>query len=165
MVLTIVADIVIAKHHIDILAALVLDEKVREGGAVWDELPRSAGPRNYGLTILTCALIPGAEMVYRPSASGFGASHPGPIAAASATAATKRRESLISTYTDWFGDVPKARTQVGTKKLGLPLLLPVPGRMVTFYTPLSFSARQLCARSYPSPWILWFAYSPDTTPD
>jgi hypothetical protein len=100
MVLTVVVDIVIAEHHIDILAVLVLDKEVCQSRAIGDELRRSATYRSSRTDDLTCALMPGAEIVYRPSSSGPGASHPGPIAAASATAATKSSESLIFTWTD-----------------------------------------------------------------
>jgi hypothetical protein len=100
MVLTVVADIVIAEHHVNVLAVLVLDKEVGQSRAVRDELLKSAWYEGSRTNDLTCALMPGAEIVYRPSSSGPGASHPGPIAAASATAAAKSSESLIFTWTD-----------------------------------------------------------------
>jgi hypothetical protein len=99
--LTVVVHIVVAEDHVNVVAVLVLDVQVRQGGAVGDELWRLVQvDAFYPCLSPTCALMPSAEIVYRPSSPGPGAWQSRVMAAAFATVATKSNENLMLTYTD-----------------------------------------------------------------
>ena len=112
--LTVVVHIVVAEDHVNVVAVLVLDVQVRQGGAVGDELWRLVQvDAFYPCLSPTCALMPSAEIVYRPSSPGPGAWQSRVMAAAFATVATKSNENLILTYTDltWWRIDPREAGQ------------------------------------------------------